>query len=149
MFVHLRLLATLIGNMLLEGRCKGLDPVLCPSSEFRGLNRGGKPAHCRNTNLTFVFVCSGPSQVHTTHRLLVRVAWLVGLRLTLSFSLCSSLLFSRGSAKSFQLSEKMPEKLTRCWEAATLFWKVLLLGFACWQESPVFDGGHPAAGWGM
>ncbi|KAM5213099.1 protein DBF4 homolog B isoform 4-T10 [Hipposideros larvatus] len=42
----------------------------------------------------------------------------------------------------------MRKELTRCWEAAALFWKVLLLGFACWQESPVFDGGYPAAGRG-
>nr|XP_054393084.1 protein DBF4 homolog B isoform X6 [Pongo abelii] len=52
----------------------------------------------------------------------------------------------RGSARSFQVSRKMPEELTRCWEAS-LFWKVLLLGSTCWQESPVFDRGHSATGW--
>ncbi|XP_063512826.1 protein DBF4 homolog B isoform X8 [Pongo pygmaeus] len=51
-----------------------------------------------------------------------------------------------GSARSFQVSRKMPEELTRCWEAS-LFWKVLLLGSTCWQESPVFDRGHSATGW--
>lgn len=71
-------------------------------------------------------------------------------QLTLRFSLCSSsLLFPRGSAGGFQLSEKTPEELAGCEEAAALFWKVLLLGSACWQDSPVFDGGNPAAGWGM
>nr|XP_055111887.1 protein DBF4 homolog B isoform X4 [Symphalangus syndactylus] len=52
----------------------------------------------------------------------------------------------RGSARSFQVSRKMPEELTRCREAS-LFGKVLLLGSACWQESPVFDRGHSATGW--
>ncbi|XP_047292777.1 protein DBF4 homolog B isoform X17 [Homo sapiens] len=50
------------------------------------------------------------------------------------------------SVGSFQVSRKMPEELTRCQEAS-LFRKVLLLGSACWQESPVFDGGHSATGW--
>ncbi|XP_058300845.1 protein DBF4 homolog B isoform X6 [Hylobates moloch] len=52
----------------------------------------------------------------------------------------------RGSARSFHVSRKMPEELTRCREAS-LFGKVLLLGSACWQESPVFDRGHSATGW--
>lgn len=77
-----------------------------------------------------------------------KAPWPPGLSLTSSFSLSSPLLlFSRSSARSFQLSGKMPEELTRCQEAA-LFWKVLLLGSACRQEPPIFDGGHSAAGWG-
>ncbi|KAM4843080.1 protein DBF4 homolog B isoform 2-T4 [Thomomys bottae] len=42
----------------------------------------------------------------------------------------------------------MPEKCIWCWETA-LFWKVFLLRSSCWQESPVFDEGRPAAGWAM
>lgn len=43
--VPLRLLATLTDNVLLEGRCKSLGSMLCPSFEFRGwgLVRRGKP----------------------------------------------------------------------------------------------------------
>lgn len=70
-----------------------------------------------------------------------------GLSYLKLFTVFPLLLSSRSSARSFQLSGKMPEELTRCQEAA-LFWKILLLGSARRQEPPVFDGGHSAAGWG-
>ncbi|XP_054987688.1 protein DBF4 homolog B isoform X2 [Sorex araneus] len=52
------------------------------------------------------------------------------------------------SSRSCRLLGEMPEEKWRSREAA-LFRKVLLLGPACRQHSPVFDGDHPAAGWEM